>query len=72
MIDEQKHESTVSRGKDVFKTVDSDIIRSLSTNDGLGVFLWDLDYARSEISIDKALSSSGIKYNNEYIYGSIY
>lgn len=28
-----------------------------------------LNIRRSEVSVDKALSSSGIKYNNDYIYG---
>ena len=57
-------EDNTSETKDIDLIVGKNIVKITIENK-----TYIINITRSEITIDKALSSSGIKYNNDYIYG---
>lgn len=60
-----------SSGEETIRHVDlivgTNVINVKLSEDSVKVYT--LNIKRAEVSFDKALSSSGIKYNNDYIYG---
>lgn len=59
-----EYEDNTAETKEIELIVGQNII-NISIKDKTYVF----DIIRDDVTIDKALSSSGIKYNNDYIYG---
>ena len=51
------------------KTIDLIVGKNIITTKQEGNTEYVLIIVRSEVSLEKALSSSGVKYNNDYIYG---
>ncbi len=62
-------ESNKKESKEIELIVGKNIISITITREDSSTKTYILNIIREEITIDKALSSSGIKYNNNYIYG---
>lgn len=69
IICEYENSSPNSETKVVELIVGKNIINISVNVDDSNTKTYTLNITREDITIDKALSSSGIKYNNDYIYG---